>query len=360
MDARRGPPTTDSHPDPIPTWSPLIQAAHDVVNLLTQTVFLDSLTTGIQATLNVNDQGLQLGNAASTAMLLTNAGTMNFTNAATLALDFSGGASASSSGTINLGDESEIFLQTSVPNGTGTLTNSGSINMQSNPHGSQIFLQGGGAVFTINGGGNLTMSDNPANLISGVLGTESFTTDNKISGVGTIGNLTNFTNNGTLTANGTNPLILNMDYSVGTALLTGMVTNNGSMSVANGSTLTLQGANSDFALVNNGTIAVNSTNFITQLVYNDGGNGHSLFLSGTGSLNLSASGNNFVLGANGDETSSTTAQHTITGAGISPALAEESSTTGPSSRIAPTLLPSRSTTRLWLTPPGSLTMDSSK
>jgi len=160
------------------------------------------------------------------------------------------------------------------------------------------------------------MSDDAANLISGVLGTESLTSDNKISGAGMIGNLTNFTNNGTLTANGTNPLILNMDYSVGTALLTGMVTNNGSMSVANGSTLTLQGANSDFSLVNNGNIAVNASNFITQLVYNDGGSGHSLFLSGTGTLSLSDSGGNFVLGANGDERLVNQLQHTITGAGV--------------------------------------------
>ena len=63
----------------------------------------------------------------------------------------------------------------------------------------------------MNGGGNLTLSDNPANLITGSFGTESLTRDNKISGAGTIAMLANFTNNGTVVANRTNSLVFNMD-----------------------------------------------------------------------------------------------------------------------------------------------------
>ena len=288
----------------------------DTVNLFRQTVFLDGFTAGLQATVNVNDQGLELGNASSSSVLLTNAGNLNFTNAANLTLDFSGGASASSSGAISLGDESEIFMQTSVTGGGGTLTNTGSISLQNNPHGSQIYLMGDGATFGINGGGTLTLSDNAANLITGTFGTENLVTDNRLSGAGTISNLTTFTNNGSVVANGTNPLIFNMDYSTGGTNLTGMITNNGSMSVANASTLTFQGGNGPFSVVNNGTIALNSTGLITQLVYNDNGNHQTLFLSGSGTLSLSDGGGNFLEGANGDETLQNQLHHTITGAGI--------------------------------------------
>lgn len=288
----------------------------DVVNLLNRTIFLDGLAVGSQATVNANDQGIQLGNAASTQTLLTNAGTLNFTNAGSLTLDFSGGATGSSSGAITLGDESELFLQTSTASGGGTFTNSGSIAMQSNPHGSQIFLQGDGATFAINGAGTLTLSDNSANLISGTFGTETFITGNRISGAGTIGNMASFVNNGSVTASGTNPLIFNLDYAAGGTNLTGMVTNNGTMSVANGSTMVLQGGNADFSVLNSGTISVNGSNVITQLIYSDNGNHHSLFLSGAGTLSFSDSGNNLFLGENGDETLYNQAHHTITGSAI--------------------------------------------
>ncbi len=103
--------------------------------------------------------------------MLTNAGTVNLTNAANLTLDYSAGAAAMNSGTISVGDESAIYL-TAPSAGGGAFTNTGSIALQANPNGSQIYLQGDGAAFTLNGGGNLTLSDNPANLITGSFGTE--------------------------------------------------------------------------------------------------------------------------------------------------------------------------------------------
>ncbi len=205
----------------------------------TQNIFLDGITVGPQSTVHVNDQGLVLGSPTSAAAMLTNAGTVNLTNAANLTLDYSAGAAAMNSGTISVGDESAIYL-TAPSAGGGTLTNTGSIALQANPHGSQIYLYGDGAAFTLNGGGNLTLSDNPANLITGSFGTETLISDNKISGAGTIAMLANFTNNGTVVANGTNSLVFNMD--TGTAGVTGTIVNNGSIQAASGSSLVLQGS----------------------------------------------------------------------------------------------------------------------
>jgi fibronectin-binding autotransporter adhesin len=286
----------------------------DVVNLFTQNIFLDSVVVGPQATVNVNDQGLQLGNPLSATQMLANAGSMNFTNAGSLTLDYSGGAAAVNTGAINLGDESELFLNAPT-GGSGTLTNSGSINLQNNPHGSQIFLSGDGATFTLNGSGALTLSDNVGNLITGSFGTESLVSDNKIAGAGSIAALANFTNNGSLTANGLNALIFNPDYSVGSTNLTGALTNKGTISVANGSPLVLKGANADFSVIDNGAISLNGQNATTRLIYDDGNNHHSLFLSGNGTLTLSDSPFNLVQSANGDETLFNQAGHTITGAG---------------------------------------------
>ena len=287
----------------------------DVVNLTTQNIYLDGITVGSQSTVNVNDQGLQLGTPISTAQMLNNTGTMNFTNAGSLTFDFSGGASAVNSGTISVGDEAAIYL--SAPTGgNGTLTNTGLIALENNPHGSQIYLSGDAATFALSGGGTLTLSDNVANLVTGTFGTESLVSDNKISGAGTIANLTNLTNNGSITANGLNALVINLDYSVGGSNLTGSLTNNGSITVADGSPLVLKGTNANFSLLNDGTISLNGQKNSTQLIYDDGNNHHGLFLSGSGTLTLSDSELNLIEGANGDETLYNQAQHTIMGAGV--------------------------------------------
>jgi len=284
----------------------------DVANIFAQNIFLDAISIGAQATVHVNDQGLVLGSATSAATLLQNAGTVNLTNASSLTLDYSSGAPAMNSGTIAVGDESAIYL-TSPGAGGGAFTNTGSIALQANPHGSQIYLSGDGATFTLNGGGNLTLSDNPANLISGSYGTETLVSNNKISGAGTVAMLASFINNGTVVASGTNPLVFNMDN--GTAGVTGTIVNSGSIQAASGGSLVLQGS-ADLQVTNNGTIALNAQGGqASGLLYNDNNTGSALRLSGSGALHLSDNVNNLMAGVNGDETLVNGAGHTISGAG---------------------------------------------
>lgn len=283
----------------------------DLVNLLTQNILVDSASVGSQSAIHVNDQGLQLGNPLSSSQMLTNAGTLSFSNAASLTLDYSGGAAAVNSGKISLGDESGLYMN-APSTGSGTLTNTGTIAFENNPHGSQIYLSGDGATFTINGGGAITLSDNAANLISGSYGTENLISDNKMSGAGTIANMRSFTNNGTVTANGVNSLIFNPDYTVGTTNFTGSIINNGSISVVNGSGVLLLGANGDLSLKNTGSIALNGAE--NSFAYDDANNHHALVLSGNGTLSLGNNLSNFFGGYNGDETLFNEAGHTITGA----------------------------------------------
>ncbi len=286
--------------------------AVDVANIFSQNIYLDGLTVGSQSTIHVNDQGLVLGSPTSVAALLTNAGAINLTNAANLTLDYSAGAAATNSGTISVGDESAIYL-TAPSAQRATFTNAGSIALQANPHGSQIYLYGDGATFTLNGAGNLTLSDNPANLITGSFGTETLVSDNKLSGAGTITMLANFTNNGKVLANGVNSLVFNMDN--GAAGVTGTIINNGSIQAAAGGSLILQGS-ADLEVTNNGAIALNSQGaHASVLLYNDNKTGSALHLTGAGTLSLSDSANNIVAGVNGDETLVNELGHTISGAG---------------------------------------------
>ncbi len=284
----------------------------DVANILTQNIYIDGITVGPKSTVHANDQGLVLGTPVSVAAMLTNAGNINLTNAANLTLDYSAGASAANSGTISVGDESALYLTAPTPRG-GTLTNTGNIALTANPNGSQVYLYGDGATFTLNGGGNLTLSDNAANLITGSFGTETLISNNKIAGAGSITTLANFTNNGTVTANGVNPLVFNMDN--GTAGVTGTIINNGTMQAAAGSSLILQGS-ADLAVTNNGAIALNAQgSLVSGFLYNDNNTGSALHLSGPGTLSLSDSPGNIVAGINGDETLINELAHTITGAG---------------------------------------------
>ncbi len=125
--------------------------------------------------------------------------------------------------------------------------------------------------------------------------------------------LANFTNNGTVVANGTNSLVFNMD--TGTAGVTGSIVNNGSIQAASGSSLVLQGS-ADLQVTNNGTITLNAQGgHASVLLYNDNHTGSALHLSGAGGLSLSDNVNNIVAGVNGDETLVNGLGHTISGAG---------------------------------------------
>ena len=67
--------------------------------------------------------------------------------------------------------------------------------------------------------------------------------------------LANFTNNGTILANGNNPLVLDLD--TGTASVTGTIVNNGSIQAASGSSIVFQGS-AHLQVTNNGMITLNA------------------------------------------------------------------------------------------------------
>jgi len=117
----------------------------------------------------------------------------------------------------------------------GTIQNAGHLNINSTgaATGLQVNLAIGGAMLT--GGGMLTMSNNPNNVV-GVFGGGLTNVNNTIQGAGQIGNTQMGLNNqGTINANiggaGANPLIVDPAGTAG---------NTGTMEATNGGTLELQ------------------------------------------------------------------------------------------------------------------------
>ena len=124
---------------------------------------------------------------------------------------------------------------------SGIVTNTGTISLQSS--GSDTLLQLIQYGMTLQGGGHLLLSDSPGNIISGTLGSVTFTNvDNVIEGAGRIGNGTlTLTNAGTITATGSHSLIIDTGANI----------------VANSGTLGATGAGGLYiasALANSGTL----------------------------------------------------------------------------------------------------------
>ncbi len=114
---------------------------------------------------------------------------------------FPAAGSLTNDGTINWGSGSNLILD--ITAGNGSIANSGAINLTS----STLTLNdsGNGNTATLSGGGTLSLS---GGTITGSAGDETLINSNNIiQGSGTISNLT-LVNNGTINANGTNPLNL--------------------------------------------------------------------------------------------------------------------------------------------------------
>lgn len=151
-------------------------------------------------------------------------------------------------GSIDLANGSTLDIYGApLPMVTANLYNDGAINLGSSRTAATLKLNGAGDffdLFSASGRGVLTLSDNSKNKITGLTGSETFINDagETLQGAGTISNLA-FVNNGTLIADGSNPLIV-FPNSSGFA-------NNGDILVNPGSTLKAS------ALTNNGNVLVN-------------------------------------------------------------------------------------------------------
>ena len=88
----------------------------------------------------------------------------------------------------------------------GTINNAGNIALNSAGNNTNLIIQGD---VTLGGGGTVTLTNTTANRIYGATNTDRLTNNNTISGAGSIGvNFMSLTNNGTILANSSQPLIL--------------------------------------------------------------------------------------------------------------------------------------------------------
>ena len=254
----------------------------------------------------------------------------------------------------------------------GTITNNGTWSLNSNGSFTDLRFADGA---TLAGTGELVLSDNINNRIPGIAGNDTLThgADHTIRGAGQLlvsfGNMvnngtiiadqatnalvidpgSNFTNNGTLRANGAGGMVLENS----SALVNGFINTNGSIEALTGSyvminattvtggtlstagsgVINLQGnatladlaiagsvqqvndadARIQGTITNNGTWSLNSIGNFTDLSFADGAT-----LAGTGEFVLSDNINNRVLGIASTDTVTHGADHTIRG-GLRPA-----------------------------------------
>ncbi|MEI8720297.1 VCBS domain-containing protein [Mesorhizobium sp. ISC11] len=146
-------------------------------------------------------------------------------------------------GTMTIGDGALLPL-------SGTINNTGLISLDSN--GSDTLLQLIQHGITLQGGGQIILSDSDANVISGTAADVTLTNiDNTISGAGQLGGgLLGLDNQCTIIATGTHALVINTGGST--------VSNSGTLEATGSGGLTINGAvaNSGLIWANGGDIAI--------------------------------------------------------------------------------------------------------
>ncbi|RUY84827.1 adhesin, partial [Mesorhizobium sp. M7A.F.Ca.CA.001.12.2.1] len=146
-------------------------------------------------------------------------------------------------GTMTIGDGALLPL-------SGTINNSGLISLDST--GGDTLLQIIQHGVTLQGGGQILLSDSAANMISGTGPDVTLVNvDNTISGAGQLGGgMLSLDNQGTIIASGANALVIDTGGSV--------VTNSGTLEATGSGGLTITGglANSGMLLANGGDIVI--------------------------------------------------------------------------------------------------------
>ncbi|MDF3153817.1 Ig-like domain-containing protein, partial [Mesorhizobium sp. XAP10] len=146
-------------------------------------------------------------------------------------------------GTMTIGDGALLPL-------SGTINNSGLISLEST--GGDTLLQIIQHGVTLQGGGQILLSDSAANMISGTGPDVTLVNvDNTISGAGQLGGgMLSLDNQGTIIASGANALVIDTGGSV--------VTNSGTLEATGSGGLTITGglANSGMLLANGGDIVI--------------------------------------------------------------------------------------------------------
>jgi fibronectin-binding autotransporter adhesin len=174
------------------------------------------------------------------------------------------------SGTINnsAGGLINVENNTALSLNGGTYSQLGAVQLNSIGNGTSLIIQGD----TTLTGGSITLSNNTQNYIYGQVGTDTLTNEETISGSGNIGNNSmTLVNSGTINANGSAGMTINPN---------GGVTNTGTIEATGGSTLTFSGIKVGNA---GGTISANTG---TLDVTNSTINGGTITLTGASTLNL--------------------------------------------------------------------------
>lgn len=274
-----------------------------------------------------------------------NTGTVTLDSGSDLTLNTTASVGTLKRGLTNSGqiavDDGAVFeITSSAPGRSNLITNNGAILVGGSGAGGTISLAGANSTFAVGGIGSLTLSDNRGNSISGLTGSEILilgSVGQTLSGAGIISNL-QLINDGSIVANGRNPLIIVPNANG--------FTNAGAVQVLSNSLLGVnltQPANAmNVALNNSGIISVqdsaafelaNGSATGGALVLNNGliriggeGNGGSLWLNtssgnsqtftfaGNGSIVLSDA-NNQVTGLTGKEALVLNSGQTLSGAG---------------------------------------------
>jgi hypothetical protein len=211
-----------------------------------------------------------------------------FINNAPSAVTFDSGASPGTIADLTLGTGNSLTLATGTTltvngvGGAGTITNNGAISLNA------ATLSPGTGSLTLTGSGTLTLSSDGSSVLGGPSATLINDTSHTIQGAGIVGGL--LTNSGTITANQSNALTLyvagssansgtiqststgglnvqssgaftnsgNILAAGGPVSITGVITNNGTLGVASGSTMNMAGA----------TLTNYSSNTLTGGTYN--------------------------------------------------------------------------------------------
>jgi fibronectin-binding autotransporter adhesin len=166
-----------------------------------------------------------------------------------------------SASTVDVNNNTEMFL-------VGTIVNNGTINENSGGNNTEIILSTGNV--TLSGSGALVMSNNGNNLIYGNSGSYVLTNASTIEGAGNIGdNQLTLVNSGTINANDTDALII---HTSGTFNNTGTIeaTNTGGLNVET-STANFTNYNSTTTTLTGGSYVANGGNLILPLATGSNG-----------------------------------------------------------------------------------------
>jgi fibronectin-binding autotransporter adhesin len=196
--------------------------------------------TGTSSTVELNDVSITGGTLTSSS-----GGVIESTNT------WNSGSTPTLTGlTISSGTALDIPNNDGLNLGAGTITNNGTINLQSSGNNTELVIAGN---TTLSGTGMVTMSNSADNIITGG---GTLTNDETIQGAGNFGNgdLT-LVNNGTINANQTTALNINPN---------GGTTNKGTMEATSGGTLELSSST-----IANGSGLIEATGSSSTVELND-------------------------------------------------------------------------------------------